>query len=148
MECPNCNKTYDDDFKFCPYCGEKKPEPKICPNCELRPKLEFNFCPECGTELIKKTYFLDAEIYFEEGIESYNESHGEEGLESFYKAIEIVPKKWDGKITERMMNHIIDGCIYIFDDSIYQKRLDFCEKVLYLRHDNPFFLGIERISFS
>ena len=21
--------TYDDDFKFCPYCGEKKPEPKL-----------------------------------------------------------------------------------------------------------------------
>ena len=26
-------------------------------------------------------------------------------------------------ITERMMNHIIDGCIYIFDDSIYQNTI-------------------------
>ena len=55
MECPNCNKTYDDEFKFCPYCGEKKPEPKICPNCKLEPSIEFSFCPECGTELISKS---------------------------------------------------------------------------------------------
>ena len=55
MECPKCNKTYDDDFKFCPYCGEEKPKPKICPNCELEPSVEFSFCPECGTELISKS---------------------------------------------------------------------------------------------
>ena len=24
MECPNCNKTYDDEFNFCPWCGEEK----------------------------------------------------------------------------------------------------------------------------
>ncbi len=55
MECPNCNKTYDDDFKFCPYCGEEKPKPKICPNCELEPSVEFSFCPECGTKLVSKS---------------------------------------------------------------------------------------------
>lgn len=27
MECPNCNKTYDDNFKFCPYCGEETYDP-------------------------------------------------------------------------------------------------------------------------
>ena len=55
MECPNCNKTYDDNFKFRPYCGEEKPEPKICPNCIMELSLEFSFCPECGTELISKS---------------------------------------------------------------------------------------------
>ena len=54
MKCIKCKETYDDDFKFCPYCGEKKPAPKICPNCKLEPKIEFNFCPKCGTELIEK----------------------------------------------------------------------------------------------
>ncbi len=23
MKCPKCNKTYDDNFKICPYCGEE-----------------------------------------------------------------------------------------------------------------------------
>lgn len=54
MECPNCNKIYDDDFKFCPYCGEKKPDPKICPVCEIEHDIKFNFCTECGEELITK----------------------------------------------------------------------------------------------
>ena len=25
MECPNCKKTYDDEFNFCPWCGSEKP---------------------------------------------------------------------------------------------------------------------------
>lgn len=54
MKCPNCNKTYDEEFKFCPYCGEEKPKPKICPNCNLEQNAEFTYCTECGTELIEK----------------------------------------------------------------------------------------------
>ena len=26
MECPNCKKTYDEKFNFCPWCGSEKPE--------------------------------------------------------------------------------------------------------------------------
>ena len=33
VDCPNCNKYYNDDFDFCPYCGTKKPFPKVCPEC-------------------------------------------------------------------------------------------------------------------
>lgn len=139
MECPNCNKIYDDGFNFCPYCGIKKPAPKICPICELEPDLEFSFCPKCGTELIKESDFITAKRYFEEGNKSYYESHGEEGLESFFKSVEIVPKKWAGKITERIMDNGFDRIYIFFDDSIYQKRLNFCEKVLCLESDNPFF---------
>ena len=54
MKCMKCKEIYNDDFKFCPYCGEEKPKPKICPNCELEPNVEFSFCPECGTELVNK----------------------------------------------------------------------------------------------
>ena len=61
MECRRCNRTYDDDFKFCPYCGEEKPEPKICPICGFEPTVEFIFCPECGASLISK--FELAQIY-------------------------------------------------------------------------------------
>ena len=57
MECPNCNKIYDDDFKFCPYCGEKKPDPMVCINCHSEYYAEYSFCPECGVELITKEEF-------------------------------------------------------------------------------------------
>ena len=54
MKCIRCKETYDDDFKFCPYCGERKPDPKICPICEIEHDIKFNFCTECGEELITK----------------------------------------------------------------------------------------------
>ena len=53
MQCPKCNKTYDDDFKFCPYCGEETPELKYCYECLYKSR-EFIFCPECGTTLLPK----------------------------------------------------------------------------------------------
>lgn len=56
MECPNCNRTYDDEFKFCPYCGEKKPELKICPKCKFK-SIEYSYCPHCGKNLIPIQYF-------------------------------------------------------------------------------------------
>lgn len=54
MICPNCNRTYDDDFNFCPYCKTKKPSPKICPNCEFKTYDDFNFCPICSEDLISE----------------------------------------------------------------------------------------------
>lgn len=51
MECPNCNKHYDDDFAYCPYCGIKKPEPLACHKCGFQSN-EFSFCPNCGEKLI------------------------------------------------------------------------------------------------
>ena len=51
MNCPNCNKYYNDDFDFCPHCGTKKPEPLTCPNCGFRSN-EYSFCPKCGEKLL------------------------------------------------------------------------------------------------
>lgn len=51
MNCPNCNKKYDDDFAFCPYCGTEKPEPLVCHKCGLE-SYDFSFCPNCGEKLI------------------------------------------------------------------------------------------------
>ena len=96
MECPNCNKTYDDEFKFCPYCGEKKPEPKICPNCEMEPSTEFNFCPECGTELVSKSQW--EELKRKEELNKLNEQLkkydllDEKSLKYLDKAIELEPE--------------------------------------------------------
>ena len=59
MQCPNCNKNYEDDFDFCPYCGTKKPEPpkpKTCPECGFQSN-KYSFCPKCGEKLLN-----DAEL--------------------------------------------------------------------------------------
>ena len=69
MECPNCNKNYDDEFRFCPFCGEAQPEPKICPKCEFETYDEYIFCPRCGTELIEKYEAYDKIKFFNKQIE-------------------------------------------------------------------------------
>lgn len=55
MICPNCNKTYDENFNFCPYCGEVKPEQLICPHCGFKSN-EFSYCPNCGKKLVSRYY--------------------------------------------------------------------------------------------
>ena len=59
MICPNCNRTYDDDFNFCPYCKTKKPSPKICPNCEFKTYDDFIFCPICSEDLISEREYQE-----------------------------------------------------------------------------------------
>lgn len=51
VDCPNCNRFYNDDFAYCPYCGTKKPEGKICPKCKFK-SIEYSYCPHCGKKLI------------------------------------------------------------------------------------------------
>ena len=91
MKCMKCKEIYNDDFKFCPYCGEEKPKPKICPNCELEPNVEFSFCPECGTELeekLKEEKFLEQ---WKEIMEYKENGNYEEAIECCNKAIETNP---------------------------------------------------------
>ena len=47
--CPKCGAKATG--KFCPECGEKKPEPQggwVCPKCGAH--VTGKFCPECGTK--------------------------------------------------------------------------------------------------
>ena len=52
MKCYKCSMIYDDDFDYCPYCGEKVHEPVTCPKCGFKndPNKEV-FCLKCGTDL-------------------------------------------------------------------------------------------------
>ncbi|WP_405322859.1 zinc ribbon domain-containing protein [Methanobrevibacter sp.] len=58
--CPNCNRSFDDDFEFCPYCGCKKPQAKVCPRCALETYEVFSFCPKCGAELMAGERYSEA----------------------------------------------------------------------------------------
>ena len=49
--CKNCGKQISDDFKLCPYCGEKVEEEILeipCQFCRKTIKSDFKVCPYCG----------------------------------------------------------------------------------------------------
>ena len=102
MKCPKCNKTYDDNFKFCPFCGEAQPEPKICPKCEFETYDEYIFCPRCGTELIERTesYVITK---LKEKLTKYEKIYDYDNIiECCNKIIELDPsneKAWHNKGT-------------------------------------------------
>ena len=54
MRCPKCNNIYSDEYRFCPYCGEGEPEPKVCANCNEEFSAKFTYCPKCGKKLMTK----------------------------------------------------------------------------------------------
>ena len=70
MICPNCNSHYNNDFKFCPYCGNeliiKKAIIKkmICPNCKRKYKNDYDFCPYCSKKLIQIEYSVSSLIHY------------------------------------------------------------------------------------
>lgn len=49
--CKNCGKQISENFKLCPYCGEKIEEEILeisCPSCGKTIKSDFKVCPYCG----------------------------------------------------------------------------------------------------
>ena len=48
--CSNCNKEFDDEFNFCPFCGSQY-EKIECPNCHKLLNKASHFCGYCGHEL-------------------------------------------------------------------------------------------------
>ena len=51
--CSNCNKEFDDEFNFCPFCGSQYGKIE-CPNCHKLLNKASPFCGYCGHELIIK----------------------------------------------------------------------------------------------
>ena len=61
--CKNCGKQISEDFKLCPYCGEKVEEKILeipCRFCGKTIKSDFKVCPYCGNNLnSKKENYLE-----------------------------------------------------------------------------------------
>ena len=53
--CKNCNKEFDEESNFCPFCGSVLSVPekhvKTCSVCGKELEEETNFCPICGNPL-------------------------------------------------------------------------------------------------
>lgn len=50
-KCPNCEKAFSEDLKFCTECGGKLKYVKYCEKC--REKVLTKFCPKCGEQIIQ-----------------------------------------------------------------------------------------------
>ena len=53
-KCSNCGYTAQNNFKFCPKCGEASKQEKHCHNCGSICKEGQKFCTECGAKLINE----------------------------------------------------------------------------------------------
>jgi predicted amidophosphoribosyltransferase len=51
MNCPNCQKALQGEFKFCPYCGAEVKKNLSCPSCRNKVDQAWVTCPHCGAPL-------------------------------------------------------------------------------------------------
>lgn len=51
MQCSNCQKALQGDFKFCPYCGVEVINNNTCRNCRKEVDPAWVSCPYCGSDL-------------------------------------------------------------------------------------------------
>lgn len=51
MQCPNCHKALQGDFRFCPYCGAEVVSNTTCYTCHKQVEPAWVSCPYCGCDL-------------------------------------------------------------------------------------------------
>ena len=51
MQCPNCQKALQGEFKFCPYCGVEVVKDATCHTCHKQVEPAWVSCPYCGSDL-------------------------------------------------------------------------------------------------
>ncbi len=51
MNCLNCQKVLQGDFKYCPYCGVEVKKNLTCPSCGNKTESAWVSCPYCGAAL-------------------------------------------------------------------------------------------------
>lgn len=93
MICRNCNREYDDEYRFCPFCGTEK-EWFWCPKCSFSDPT-YSFCPRCGEKLIRYEDYEEKLIeivrdkyYFSINIQEYVIKQIKRGLIMFISQID------------------------------------------------------------
>jgi RNA polymerase subunit RPABC4/transcription elongation factor Spt4 len=51
MNCPNCQRSLGQDFKFCPFCGVEVTKNLKCFSCGKQTDPAWVSCPYCGAAL-------------------------------------------------------------------------------------------------
>lgn len=145
LKCPSCNKTYDDDFDFCPYCG-KASDNKKCPTCGFKSN-EFNFCPKCGIELLTETEMnqIQAKEYYKEAIKLEVNDEYEKAMKYYDKATELDSNDTNEEKLDELkklnkqkekQNHYQEA-IELEKQGWYKEAIEYCKKAINLDPDNP-----------
>jgi hypothetical protein len=82
--CGNCTKEFEENYKFCPYCGSREDGNKNCPSCGAKVKKDYPFCFNCGYKFninqqtkklnIKETIIMPESEKVQENIEEFYSS--------------------------------------------------------------------------
>jgi len=51
MNCPSCQASLQEDFKFCPYCGAQVAKISNCFSCGKKVDPSWVSCPFCGAAI-------------------------------------------------------------------------------------------------
>ena len=71
IECPNCSRQNEDEYRYCLGCGSVLPEPAAaeateatmglsCSNCNAAIPVNFKFCGACGTPVERSEAVVEA----------------------------------------------------------------------------------------
>ena len=144
LECPNCNEIYDDDFDFCPYCGNASNH-KSCPECGFKSN-DFNFCPKCGIELLTETELKQLQIkeYYKEAIKLEVNDEYEEAMKYYEKAtaLDSNDPKYKEKLQELKklrkngQKHYQEA-IELEEKGWYKEAIEYCKKAMHSDPNNP-----------